>query len=342
MAWSMDTQATMMSVAQRIGPDGVQMAIVDTISYKTPFIEEGYWHEANDFNSHHFLQVVSKPVGTDSVANKGIAWEQAVTRPLTEPIQGLEVYSRIDIRILGRERDPEAFRSAQALLDASGLKVTFHDRMLYGNNSIYPAQVNGLFTRYPNLTNPVTGLPQPNVTDNGGRIGNAQSSTWAVKWGLDGLFFVYPRGGQGWITSDDMGVQLVPDDQNLTPAREYRALVTCMGIHFGVCAGDDRCVQRLANIDATATWNPNAQMNALGLFPDDNYDNVVLYVPRRVWQQMNQSAANKTNVVLSWGEAWGGPVVFFFTVPTRMCERIYPITTQVAGVATIQYEPVAS
>jgi hypothetical protein len=337
----MNVDATLYSVAQRIGPDGVQMAIVDVISQKVPFIEEGYWTESSDFTSHHFLQVLSEPVGTDAMVNVGVAWENALTKPVTEFIQRIEVYCRVDVRAIENLKDPEAFRAAQDIMTAAGLKKTIHDRMIYGNNAISGgAQINGLWTRFPNLTS--GGVAVANVTDNGGRIGGAQSSTWALKWGLDGVFFTYPRGGGNFIYSQDLGEELVPDVQGLTPIREYTALVSRIGLQFGLCVADPRCCQRLANIDTTAVWNANAQMSAMGLFPDDSYDNVVLYTPRRVWQQMNQAAANKSNVVLSWGEAWGGPVVFFFTVPVRMCERLYPLQTQVAGVQTTLYEPVAS
>ena len=373
MASSFATQYTMAEVAKSHGADGRQLAIVDTISVKAPYLEEGPFFEANNFNSHNFQQVMSKPVGSDVRANLGYNWENPVTLPAVAPIQGIAVNTRIDVEILANERDPAGFRTGRDVLTISGMKNTVHDRINYGNGSMFPDQINGFWTMFPNL---LSGGPVgPSVVDNGGRIApgvnnSGETSTYAVKWGPGACYFVYPRGGKDFIRIKDGGEQLVPDNSSSTPPKMYWAMVTTFIIKFGLVVEDPRYVQRVANIDvgqsAVATWaNPSAaiwgtytpntapaQIQAYSQFPDDNLDGVVTYCSRPVWSQMNIALESKSNVWLSMDEAWGRRVLHCHMVPIKLCERIFPVNMIVGnvnpftGVAytvpTTQYEPVAS
>jgi hypothetical protein len=351
MPFSMSSEYTLLEVAKSIGADGRQLALVDTLAQHAPFIEEGYWTEADDFNSHHFLQVLSEPMGSDTRINRGYAWENPTTKPCTIPLQGIAVNSRIDTELLARQRDPEAFRSARAEITVRGMKKTVHDRIIYGNSAFFPDQINGLWTMYPNLTS--GGVPVKNVTGNGGVIAGAQSSTWALKWGLDGVFFAYPRGGKDFIQIKDGGEQLVADSQ--TPPLYYWAMVTTFKIQFGLGVADPKNCQRLANIDTVATWGINQaerQLQAFSSFADDSFENAVLYAPRRVWSQMTIATESKSNLALAWGEAWGAPVKMVHTVPVRLCERLFPVdytkgmynpmTGAVLAADTTLYEPVSA
>ena len=368
------SQFTMYEVAKSHGADGRQLAIVDTLSLKAPYLEEGPFFEANNFNAHNFQQVLYKPTGTDVRANLGYAWDNPVTQPAVAPVQGIAVNTKIDVVILERERDPQGFRMARDLITISGMKNTVHDRINYGNQSMFPDQINGLWTMFPNLLS--GGQIGPSVVDNGGRIapgvGNSgETSTYSMKWGAGAVYFVYPRGGRDFITIKDGGEQLVPD--NSTPAKYYWAMVSTYIIQFGLVVEDPRFVQRVANIDvgptAVADWgnpqkgqNPQfanalansaaAQIYAYSQFPDDNLDGVVTYAGRPVWAQMNIALESKSNVWLSMDEAWGRRVLHCHMVPIKLCDRIMPVNflagtinpfTGVAYAAnTTQYEPVAS
>lgn len=313
MAFTWSSEYTMVEVAKAYGADGNQMAIVDTLSQGVPILEDAYWQEADDYNSHHLLQAMTEPTGTDSRANYGVDWEIPTTRPVTEPIQGLEVYSRIDVRILKRQRDPEGFRSARNILTVRGMTKTFHDRFFYGNNATYPDRINGLLTRFNALTD-------TNVYNGAGAIGSSQSSTWAIKWGPESVFMVYPRSYQNFISEEDLGQQVVYDSQ--TPGKPYTAMVTSYGIHFGLCVADQRYAQRYANIDATAYWTGAKQITCLSKVPDGSLENFVLYVPRRVWVKMNLEAEAKTSVNYTVADIWGRPTIGFYTLPVRLCERL--------------------
>lgn len=347
---------TMAEMAKNYSSDGRVLAIVDVISYKAPFLEEGHWVEANNFNSHSFQQVLSKPKGTDVRANLGYGWENPVTMPVVAPIQGVAVNTKIDVMILQRERDPQGFRTGRDLITISGMKNTVHDRMLYGNMQMFQDQINGIWTMLPNLAS--GGPIGPSVQDNGGRIAgggapgtaggmSGESSTYSIKWGPGGFYFTFPRGGRDFIIIKDGGEQLVPDNNN--PARYFWAMVSTYIIQFGSVMEDPRAVQRVANIDvgpaAASTWGnptnvpvgtqPNSaywQIAAYSQFPDDILDGVVTYADRPVWTQMNQALEQKSNVWLTMDEAWGRRVLHCHMVPVKLCERIMPVTFGTSGI----------
>lgn len=333
---ALNSVMTMVEAAKSMGADGNQLAVVDTIALATPFLEEGHWEEANDYNSHHFIQVMTEAVGTDSVINVGVAWEVNTTRPVTELIQGLESATKIDTRILRMMRDPETYRRTQEELTLRGLKKAFHDRILYGNftltggNStakVSPDQVVGLMPRFNAISgatyNQIQGTTYwpINVISMAGSTSNGETSMYIVKWGPDGVFFTYPRGGRNFITVDDLDLQLVYDGSS----NPYKAEVTMFEINWGLCVADWRCVQRICNMDATHKWTSSIMVQALAGLPDEDMSGVVIYVPRTVWIWMSQEALSNTNSFHFDDAPWGRKTIYFQDIPIRLCDRIQTV-----------------
>ena len=327
---SLNTEYTMLEVAKSLGAQGDELALIDTLSQQNPFLEEGYWMEADDFQTHHFNQVLNEPTGSDSVVNVGVAWDVANTTPVTELIQGIVDWLRIDNRILSKHPNPRAYIEQQIGIFTRGLAKTFHDRIIYGNyvantsvgvgsvaaGGVSADRVNGLAARF----NTIATNPWYNVVSNTGAASNGESSTWIIQWGPDGMFFVYPRGGKNWVSVEDKGVMTVYDS-NYYP---YDAYVIRFEIEFGLCVADPRKVQRLANIDnaaSTSKWLADNQLISLGQLPNGS-DGAVMYVPRFVKTQMQIAANDKSNVLYGSEEIWGHNQMMFQDVPVRMCERI--------------------
>ena len=327
-AGGFSTEYTMIEVAKGIGAKGNQLALVDTLSQRTPMLEEGYWVEADDFLSHHFMQALTEPVGVDTIVNVGVGWDVYTETPVTELIQGLEDYFRIDMRILKKRTDPQKYLKQQIDAFVRALTKTFHDRVLYGNytaNSAVgvgpsttiggasAARIQGLMARF----NTIATNPWYNVITNAGTGANSQASTLALKWGEDGVFFVYPHGGQNFIEVEDLG-QILVYDSNRNP---YTAYVVHFIISFGLCVADPRNVQRVANITTSAYWAPTPQLKALGQMPD-GLERAVLYVPRFVYTYMQIDALLGTNKFYTKEEVWGHQQDMFQGVPVRMLERM--------------------
>jgi len=314
-----NSEHTLIEVVKRHDPDGKMARIVDILSKKNPLLEEGYWEEANDFTSHVFTQVLTEPVGTVSRENEGVAYETSTTRQVREELCMLESYNRIDVRILRRVRNAEEYRRENNKIHLRGLAKTFHALTLYGNLTD-PKEPRGWATRYNNNTT----YGNVNLQLAGGA--NNVTSIWVVKWGLDGVYFAYPRGGKKFIEEEDLGKQLIHDNNS----KPYTAVVSHFIIQFGVCVADDRCIQRIANVEMSGNYSFNADqlITALNRLPD--LDNVVIYVNKNIKNRMDIAAQNKTNVNYTKETVWGVPTTMFQQIPVRPMEALLQNETVVA------------
>lgn len=310
----MNSAHTLAHVVKAHDPDGKLATFVDVLSQRNPLLEEGYWVEANDFTSHRITKVLSEPAGSLTGVNEFVSYSAGTTTQVVEQLAILEAYSRIDERILDKVRNPSEYRAQYDELTVRGMTKTFHNSVFYGNNVSNIKDIPGLATRYNNVTD----WGNVNVIDEGGN-GNDCSSIYIVKWGLDGVFFAFPRGGNQTLMADDMGRQLMQNNGNSA----YTALVTHFQLQFGLCVADDRAIQRIASVDITTAANgfdADNVIKALNRMPD--LDKVVIYVNGDVKTQMDQDAQNKTNVNLTIGEAWGRPTTMFQGIPVRRCDKI--------------------
>jgi hypothetical protein len=290
---------TLADVAKAYDMQGNLLKFVDVLSGAYPFIEEGHWVEANDFTSHLVTQVLTEPTGTFGVINKGTPYESARLKQFLEPVSMLEGYSRIDERLLMIQREPEAFRSRRNEIYVRGMRKTFCSKTLYGNHNTTPAEPHGLFNRYNNAST------FPNSCASQGGSGNDTCSLVAIKWGEDGMSFVFPQGAKNFIQEIDLQRQLIHDSDG----NPYTAVVSHFMVNYGISVADDRCIQRIARIEQSGSTNifdEDKLIERLEYLPDGDTTGVVIYVNRAVMTQMRIAFKDKSNVNFSVEEAWGG------------------------------------
>jgi hypothetical protein len=309
-----NVEHTLAEVAKRHDPDGKLAKIVDVLSKQNPILEEGYWTEANDFTSHEYTQVNSEPSGSWTGPNEFVDYETGTTRQVKENISLLEGYNRIDTRILGKAKDEKKYRYDNDMIQFRGLTKTAHTKIFYGNNTSDIKEPHGFATRYNNNTT----WGNTNIYSAGADNANSVTSAYLIKWGLDGVYFAYPRDGKEMLDMQDLGEQLMQQNGNSA----YLAKVTRFLLQFAVCVADDRCIQRICNIGTDGNNNVTGDdiITVINRFP--SLENVVMYVNRTVKTQLDIAAQNKTNVNLTIGEAWGRPTTFFQGIPVRLCEAI--------------------
>jgi hypothetical protein len=239
------------------------------------------------------------------------------TKPVTEPLQGLRSWSRIDTRILDKKKNPEKYRSDRNRQHVKGMAKTFHTRSLYGNHDIYPDQISGLITRVDDLST------HPESVYNGSASGGM--SILVVKWGPGGVYFTYPRNGQNFIRERDMKERIVYDSDNLP----WTAVVSLFEINFGLCVEDYRNFQRYCNIAVTGDTNIFDDDKLIAVLNQmEDLDNAVIYVNKTAKTQMDQNANNKTNVNYTVENVWGRPTTMFQQVPVRRLDSL--LTTESA------------
>ena len=53
------TYHSLVELAKRVDPKGNMADLIDLLAENNPMLEEAYWLEANDLNSHEFTQIIA-------------------------------------------------------------------------------------------------------------------------------------------------------------------------------------------------------------------------------------------------------------------------------------------
>jgi len=315
-AIDLSTEYTLLDLLKGHDPDGNTAKIINTLWSHGDMIKDAKWFEANDFTSHQVTQSLTEPAGEFGIINTGVGYVAAKTKQIKEDLAMLEAYSRIDERLLRRMRDPEQFRSQRNMMIIKGMTKTFNSTILYEDKAVDPEKINGFLARFPTLA-ALTAAPSGKTA--GGSSASAVTSIYVIRWGVDGVYCVYPRGGRNAIIEEDLGRQLVQDSATTA----FTAVVSHFGINFGLCIADPRSFQRICNIEPTGAadiFNEDDLIEVLEEMPD--LTNTVIYVPKQVKVQMQIALKNKNNVNYTIENAWGVPVLHFQNTPVRKLDQI--------------------
>ena len=314
-------EATLPEVLRTKAPDGSYMSAIDVLSERIPLLEEGYWLQANDDSSHEFLRWTSEPVGSPVRLGEGAAWEKAAQVPVKEQLMNLGSNMKLDIKVLAKAPDPVRYRRDMEKVTVRGMTKTFAKTIFskggLGDMSTDVRSINGLGVRYGKIAaNSVYSL--------GGNSAGSMGSIWIVKWGPDGLHFLYPKTASKALVEKNMteAQPMCINDANGNPVY-YE--VTNWDWQFGLAIGDPRNVKRIGNIAASGDksfWNDstdkalgeNALIDALEDMPSD-LSGCVIYAGKNIVAQMRKRLNSKSNLFFNVRDVWGRPMLAFDEVP---------------------------
>lgn len=316
---------TLPEILRATAPDGSYMPFIDILSGRYPMLEEAVWEQANDNSSHEFLQLASEPTGAPVRYNEGGPLEAVVTTPLREELMRIETNMQVDTRILRKSPNPAQYVRDRQAQYVKGLIKTMHKHafsvgetagaMNYGNKDADPKAINGLRKRYNSLS--LVG----NISNLGGATANAQSSMWLIKWGKQGVFFIHPNNAEQTITVDYKG-EVPKYDASGNP---YSVEWWNFAFEMGLGVADDRCVQRLCNInasgngsfyeDAVATKGERLLIDMIERLPGGETDGCVLYAGPSVMPQIRKRINEKSNMYFNEQTIWGRKMLAFQDIP---------------------------
>jgi len=304
MPYTPDTAYTLGSILKDYDPQGKLHHVIDVFSDKRPITEEGHWEMANDTTSHEMMRLVSKPSGAFTRINEGYEKEAVVTVPVKEQLAMIGSRFELDKRLADLQANPGKWRADRAKLHIRGMMETFNSKFYLGNATTDPKEVNGLAVRYNSKA-------LTNVKSLGGSAN--LYPVWILQWGVDGVQLLYPKGGAKTFDEDDRGlVDLV--DVNGNPYPGYRSY---FNFRYGIGVGDDRCVQRIGDVDVTAIKSgatfEEALIERINELPSQ--DRAVIYVGRQVMTAIQQRLNAKTNLYFTTENVWGRMMPTFQGLP---------------------------
>lgn len=320
---SMLSQYTLLELAKRTN-QGNLVTIAEILNEMNEIMQDAVWVEANQLLGHVGTQRTSLPTGTHRMANAGVAPTASSTKQITEPIARLEALSDIDEAIIDIAPDKAEARAQEDRAFVEGLGQTMCETLLYGSLSDDQSTFNGLATRY-NLTS------KSNVIGGSG-TGSDTTSLWVIEWGPTKVHLIYPKGSKAGLEHNDKGKVRVMSDE--TTAKPYYAYESQFVAWYGLFVHDDRCVQRIANIETSGSDNlldDDDVITAINLLPTmGGSGSARIYVNRTLRTQMDIMAKDKMNVNYTSDTAFGAPVTKFRGIPVRLVEQILNTETAIS------------
>ena len=302
------TQNTLglLELANRSGNAGA-IAIAEVLD-KVIELQDAVYLPANGMTTHTVTRRASVPTGSWRRINDGVLSEASHTIPVKESIGILESFSKVDEELARLSGDVNGFRAQEDAAFVEGLGQTLASTFFYGNTDTTPESFKGLAPRIVLKT-------AANAVDSSGS-GDDTASIWIVQWGVGRVYFVYPQGTAVGLQAEDLGLKLLSGQTTST-------LMQCYVTHFiarhGLVVADDRCIQKVTNIETAGTSNifdDDDLLTALNRLPFNGVGGVI-YANNTIKTQMDIKAKDQTNIFYTSAEFGGRPVTLFRGFPVR-------------------------
>jgi hypothetical protein len=307
----------------------------NVLARKCPFFMDAPMVPSNQIMSNIGARVTYIPSPGTRRFNEGVAPSAAHSTPFTDPIAMIEDYSEVDYALWRIQNDPNRWRQNQDKLKIEGMTQKAEDLIIYGSLADDPGAFNGFATRYNSLTKRPNGdSTWPYCVIGTGGSGSDTTSIFMIEWGEEKVHFVYPKNLVAGLNIEDLGKETV-NSNSLAAPKYFEALRTHFSLYFGLVIHDERCVQRITNIEVSGTSNifdEEDLFTAMNRLPNGG-DGAVIYCNRDIKTAMDIAASNKTNVLYQMdmsGDVFGRPVTRFRGVPVRLADMIDSTETVVA------------
>uniref|UniRef100_A0A6M3K7R1 Putative major capsid protein n=1 Tax=viral metagenome TaxID=1070528 RepID=A0A6M3K7R1_9ZZZZ len=325
---------TLLDLIKMLDPSNGQLLFVaETLARKNPIVREVPIMEANQALTHIGSRQSSLPTVQKRAINDGVPKSAHKEIPVTAPMSLFETMSQVDeelLRLAGTNAGAVRQRKDAAFIEAMAQAVA--DEIFFGSIADDVLGFNGLTTMFNSSTTYPNGDSSwyYNVLKAGGAGGC--TSVWIIEWGPEKAHLIYPKNTVGGIEIQDLGKQLVA---GVTASTEFVAYVTQFKWRCGLFVADERCVQRLCNIERTGVaniWSDDDMITLMNQLPDMGENpNTRIYCNRQIRTQMDIRLKDKNNVnYTSSDQPFGPPVMRFRGVPVQVCDALNTAEADVA------------
>ncbi len=210
-------------------------------------------YEANNITHHRVTQVVALGAATERSLNEGTLPTKHEKSQHDEGIALVDKWNICDVKTAELSGDVAAFRGQETRLGTVSVSQRVAYLAVYGNQGTSAKQFTGFQPRLNSLSDPNVAQQ---IVDCGGTTANVQTSMYLVRSGPDSVFLVHPKGSKtGGLWHRDYGIVPYPVAPNsagtLTAGYQMATYQDQIGWDVGLVVKDQRCVVRLANLEAS-------------------------------------------------------------------------------------------
>lgn len=332
----MDNFATLMDVARRSGDKSVS-AIVEVMNVSNPMLDDMPWIECNSGVTHLTTIRTGIPTPTWRMLNSGVPNVKSTTAQIKAGCGMLEAYSEIDKKQVdlakrnGEQTGASDFLASENAAVIEGFGQEISRVAIYGDPA-NPTEPVGLCNYFNALTR--KDGKESHVQDAGG-TGSSNTSIWVVQWGPDSIHGIYPQGSKAGLEEKFLGEATV-EDANGGKFQAYRTHYTW---DAGIVVRDWRSAVRIANIDMDAVAaNSDSAVNILTQLTRAVYKlpkkssstRTAIYMRKELITLLDLQCQAKSNLLLSYTDVTGKPVLMFRGIPIREQETLLATETRIA------------
>jgi hypothetical protein len=321
-------------------PDGSIAVIAWTLAQTNDILKDMIFHEGNLPLGHRVTVNSGLPQGTWRGNNQGVASTKMLNGQFQFSIAQLAAYSKVDAVEAELNGEVGAFRLAQDQAHIMGMGQQIAAAMFYSNQATNPLQFTGFSPFYNSLTGAQTGR---NIIDMGGTA-SANASLWLVGWGDVTNYALHPKGSAAGLVYKDKGDVRALYDAN---GNSFEGYTSYFEWKVGLAVQNWRYNVRLANIDTTAAglkgaappdlfgsmsdacvMLPTFTRRASGITENDSPGDpmpgiaAAWYCNRTVRAALDKQAIRDKNVLISYTEYAGAPVMNFREIPVRVVDGL--------------------
>jgi len=276
--------------------------------------------------------------------NSGILATASKDVPVRDEIGLFADYVEVDKEMWEVQNEPNKWRANKIKNHLVGLEKKLETVLWYGNPAYEPGSFKGMATRFNNLTSVPNGLSDwvPNVW-NGGASTGYMTSAYFMELGPEKVYGIFPKNLAGGLHIQDLGETTKEITGTDGLIRMYQVLRTYIRWALGIQILDERCVQRIANINSVAlsanNFDENIFIQAKNWLPGKGEaPGTVLFVNRAIKTQIDiRSVSQKLNTYFTQnqdtGDVFGRSVTRFQNIPVLTSEMILGVPGQTTETA---------
>ncbi len=274
--------------------------------------------------------------------NSGVLATASHNKPIRDDIALFADYIEVDKEECEVQNEPDKWRANKVKDHLVGLEKKLETVLWYGNNAYEPGCFNGVFTRFNSLETTPNGLSDwPANVWNGGATATPASSICIMELGPEKVYGIYPKNLPGGLHLQDLGEQIksIPSQTGTMAAMaRYQVLISYLRWAIGIQILDERCVQRICNLNPTVlsanNFDENILIAAKNWLPGKGEaPGTVIFMNRSLKTQVDiRAVSQKINTYFTQnqdtGDVFGRSVTRFQNIPILVSEMILGIPGQ--------------
>lgn len=307
--------------AKRIDPNGEQARIVEVLNREMgEIMSDAPWLPSNDIWVNKTTRRASLPTGQRRKLNQRISNSVSRTTEIMDVLGMIEDYCEVDAKLVRSMPSEAVFLSGEVDAFIEGIGQTVVSDILYADSNKDPDAIHGLAARLDTL--------DARFIIGAGGTGSDLTSVYAVTWGQDTAFLMYPKNmpGNMGVKHEDKGyVTSETADGKMEIHRDHFEIV------FGLCVRHPRAIGRYANIEQLSVganvFDENDLITLLNNMKTG--PGTRLYMNETIMTQGQIRLKDKGNVYWTPGSGLGGePFLYFSGVPIRKIAREILLNTE--------------